>query len=186
MIQHMRGLRGYVLLLIIALAWCVALSGSEGDSNGINSILHRFPGYHLLTLQERDSETSTYFVRHFPKDNPSVVHADFDGDGHPDYAILLKDNKSGTGKLVVLFCPLDAQCTSVYELDITSSSGEVYIRPVPIGSRVSQTDAIDTKDYPSPARLRSHGIEVTYFGQAKVVYYWNRKHKKMEAVQTED
>jgi hypothetical protein len=70
--------------------------------------------------------------------------------------------------------------------DITSSVGGVFIRPVPIGRRVSQTEAIDTKDYPPPVRLRSTGVEVTYFGQAKVVYYWNAKHKKMETIQTED
>jgi hypothetical protein len=140
-------------------------------------------------LRERDSETKAFIVRHFPKGNPSVVHADFNGDGHPDYAILLKHNKSGATKLVVLFCSGNTECKGVLEHEVTTTdatSAEVYIRPVPTGSLVSQTDAIDTKDLPSPVRLKSTGIEVIYFGKAKLVVYWNNKHRKIEWVQTED
>ena len=183
----MRRPRNCVLIIVIvSLFWRAAMPGTEAPKNDLDIIMSRCPGYHVLTLQERDSDARTFILTHFPKHNPSVVHADFDGDGHLDYAILLKDKKSGTTKLVILLCSGDTQCKSVHEVDITSSSGGVYIRPVPIGSRVSQTDAIDTKDYPSPVRLSSTGVEVTYFGQAKVVYYWNRKHKKMETIQTED
>src|SRR5271165_5364153 len=103
----MRRLCGFVLLLVTTLVWCVALSGSEGNSNDLDRILNRFPGYHVLTLLERDSDARTFILAHFPKQNPSVVHADFDGDGHPDYAILLKDKKSGTAKLVILLCSGD-------------------------------------------------------------------------------
>jgi len=182
----MRRLDGCVLFLLVTLVPCVAAPGAKGPRNDIDRILDRFPGYHVLTLLERNSDTQEFIKGHFPKNSPSVVHSDFDGDGHLDYALLLKDGKSGTTKLVVLLCSGDNQCKSVFDVDVTSSSGEVFIRPVPIGSKVSQTDAIETKDYPSPVKLRSTGIELTYFGQAKVVYYWNRKNKKVEAVQTED
>lgn len=179
----MRRLCGCILLLLVTLVCCVAAPGPTSD---IDRVLNRFPGYHVLTLLERNSDAKEFIKGHFPKNNPSVVHSDFDGDGHLDYALLLKDGKSGTTKLVVLLCSGDTQCKSVFDVDVTSSSGEVFIRPVPIGSQVAQTDAIETKDYPSPVKLRSTGIELTYFGQAKVVYYWNRKNKKVEAVQTED
>jgi hypothetical protein len=174
-----------VILLLATLGTCLAVP-KAGQGRDIDRILKRFPEYHVLTLAERNSDARTFIRAHFPKHNPSVVHADLDGDGHPDYAILLKDNKSLTAKLVFLLCSEKAQCKSVDEVDVTSSAGEVFIRPVPIGSRISQTDAIDTKDYPAPVKLRSTGIEVTYFGQAKVVYYWSRKGKKMETIQTED
>ncbi len=172
--------------VVVGLLCCAATSSGEAPKNALGIILGRFSGYHKLTLRERNSDARTFMLRNFPKDDPSVVRADFDGDGHPDYAILLKDNKAKTTKLVVLLCSGGAQCKSVYELDVTAQSGEVYIRPVQAGSQVSQTDAIDTNDHASPVRLSATGIEVTYFGQAKVVYYWNRKHKKIEAVQTED
>src|SRR5438477_1947664 len=129
--------------------------------NGIDKLLNHFPGDHVLTLSERDSDARDFILKHFPRSNPSVVHADFDGDGHPDYAMLLRDNKSGTTKFVVLLRSGITQYKSVYELDVTPVSGEVYIRPLPIGSRVSQTEEIDTKDYPSPVQLSSTGIELT-------------------------
>ena len=183
-VKYMR--RACTCILLLTLICCAATSRAKGPSSDIDRVLNRFPGYHVLTLMERNSDARTFIKGHFPKHNPSVVHSDFDGDGHPDYALLIKDGKSGTTKLVVLLCSGDTRCKNVFDVDVTSSSGEVFIRPVPIGSNVSQTEAMDTKDYPSPVKLSSTGIELTYFGQAKVVYYWNMKNKKVEAVQTED
>lgn len=182
----MRQLCGLVMVLLVTLFSYAPTSGTEEQSNGVVSIVNRFPGYHLLRLQERNSETRAFVLRHFPRNNLSVVHADFDGDGCPDYALLLEDNKSGATKLVVLLCSGDGRCKSVYDIDVTTHSHSIYIRPVPVGSRVSQTDAIDTKDHTSPVRLNFTGIRVTYFGQAEVVLYWNKKLRKIEEIQTED
>ena len=173
-----------ILLVSITLVYC--LPEAQGQSSDIDRILSHFSGYHVLTLRERDTETRAFIVRHFPKNNPSIVHADFDGDGQQDYAILLKSNKSGTTKLVFLLCSAGNHCKSLLTVDVTSDFPDIWIRPVPIGSRISQTDAIDTPTPAPPVILRSTGIEVTYFGKAKVVYYWNRKHKRIETVQTED
>jgi hypothetical protein len=177
---------GAIMLLQATFVCGVVMTGQAGQRNGIDKLLNHFPGDHVLTLSERDSDARDFILKHFPRSNPSVVHADFDGDGHPDYAMLPRDNKSGTTKFVVLLRSGITQYKSVYELDVTPVSGEVYIRPLPIGSRVSQTEEIDTKDYPSPVQLSSTGIELTYFEKATVVYYWNKKNKKIEAIQTED
>jgi hypothetical protein len=181
----MRQFCGCILLLLATLVLCLAAPQAQVESSNINKILKSFPGYHLLTLQERNSDAREFIIRHFPKDNPSVVQADFNGDGHPDFALLLKDGKPGTAKFVILFCSRDAICKNVFEVDIPNS-GEVYIRPKPIRSQVSQTDAIETDNHPPAVTLSSTGIELTYLGQAKVVYYWNRRDKKIEAVQTEE
>ncbi|MGB0116868.1 MAG: hypothetical protein WCC78_15310 [Terriglobales bacterium] len=125
-----------------------------------------------------------FFVKHFPKDNPSLVRADFDGNGHPDYALLLRDDKTGATKLVVLLCAADGQCKNVYELDETAYAGAVYLRPVSMGSKVSQTEAVSGNS--PPVKLHSTGIQVNYFEKGKVVLYWNRKLQKIEEVQTED
>ena len=182
----MRPLCRCVMLLLLTSITFVAVPRADGQSTGIARILTRFPGYHVLTLGERNSDARAFIRVHFPRCNPSIVHADFDGDGHPDYAILLKDVKSAAAKLVFLLCLEKGECKNVDEVDVTSSAGEIFIRPVPIRSKISQTDAINTKDYPAPVKLRSTGIEVTYFGQAKVIYYWSGKDKKMESIQTED
>jgi hypothetical protein len=99
---------------------------------------------------------------------------------------LLKGNKSAAAKLVVLLFSGPTQCKSVYDLDLTAYSDSVCLRPVKVGSRVSQTDAIPTNDRALSKRLTSLGVEITYFEKAKVVLSWNPKRKKMDEIQTED
>ena len=173
--------------LFLPLILSVAVPRGNRQSDDIDKvILDDFPGFHVLTLQERDSDTRAFILAHFAKRSPSVVRADFDGDGHLDYAVLLKNKKSGVAKFEILLCPENEHCKKACDEDITSDAGEVFIKAVPLGRHVSQTEAIDTKDYPPPVRLSSTGIEVTYFEKAKVVYYWNTKHKKIETIQTGD
>jgi hypothetical protein len=142
-----------VLAFLIALLCCgVPPLYGEEQKGEIDRILSNFPGYHLLTLKERDSDMRAFFLQRFPKAGPSLVHADFDGDGHLDYALLLKNDKSQTAKLVVLLCSEGVHCRTVYDLDVTASSGSVYLRPAPVGSTASATDAVDARKHPSLLR----------------------------------
>ena len=179
-----RRISGYILLSLLILISCVASSRSQNARSDLPNILKLFPGYHLQTLKELDSDAGV--AGHYPRANPSVVHADFDGDGSPDYALLLKNNRSEAAKLVVVLCPSNGSCKSVYESNEPTMASLIYLRPVPVGSRVTETDATGTKDEPPPVTLDSTGIEVHYFEKATVVLYWDRKHNKIEEVQTED
>jgi hypothetical protein len=180
--------RASVLAVLFAsfLCCCVGLSARQEQKSDVGNVLTNFPGFHLLTSKERDPDTTAFILKRFPKSNPSVVHADFDGDGNLDYALLLKNDKSQAAKLVVLLCSGTSHCRSVYELDVTADSGIVYLRPVATGSVMSQTEAIDSTTAPSPAKLHSTGIQVTYFEKAAVVLYWDRKLKNIREVQTAD
>jgi hypothetical protein len=155
--------------LLAGLLSCVGIATEEQQKSTIpSSVLANFPGYHLLTLKERDSDTGAFLAGHFPKSNPSVVHGDFDGDGRQDYALLLKDDKSPMTKLVVLLCSNDDHCRNVYELDVTMYSDLVFLRPVTT---------------PNSKLTR---IQVTYFEKGKVLLYWNEQVKKIKEVQTSD
>ncbi len=179
--------RARLFNVFLALTLSVGASRGNSQRDGIDkTILNDFPGFHVLTVPERDPDTKAYVLAHFSKRNPSVVRADFDGDGHLDYAALLKSEKSGVAKFVILLCSENEQCKKACDEDITSYAGEAFIKAVPIGRRVSQTEAIDTKDNPTPVRLSSTGIELTIFEKVTVVYYWNTKHKKIETIQTGD
>jgi hypothetical protein len=179
---------GTCLVIVAALApiFSLAASAAQEPKNAINGILNLFPGYHVLTLAERNAETRAFVLRRFPKDNPSIVNADINGDGSLDYALLLKDDKSNHTKLVVLLCSRDNPCKKVFELDVTGYSGTAYLRPVSSGSKVPRTDGIDENAHSGPATVSATGIRVTYFEKGEVVYYWNEKHGKLEAVQTKD
>ena len=173
---------GSIFLMVLVL--CITSSGSDGQGPDLDSVLKQFSGYHLLTSQERDPDVQAFLARHFLKSNPSVVRADFNGDGNPDYALLLKDDKTGAAKLVVLLCSVDGQCKTVYDVDETTYASVAYLRPVSTGSKVSQTEAVPGNT--PPVKLRSTGIEVNYFEKGKVVLHWNPKRQKIEEVQTGD
>ena len=176
----------YGFVISVTSLFCCAFASTGQDAKGsIDAILGKFPGYHLLTLKERDSDTSAYILQHFPKASTSVVHADFDGDGHLDYAVLLKNDESKETKLFVLLCSEGTSCRNVYELDVTAYSDLVYLRPVKKGAAVSQTEAVGSKDS-SQANLKSVGIQVVYFEKGKVAMYWDKRLKKIKEVQTED
>lgn len=175
------------LVVVLAALFCgVGASAAEDQRIDVDNILSGFPGYHVLTLNQRDSSTRAFISQHFPKLNPSVVHADFDSDGHLDYALLVRNEKSKTTKLIVLLWSEDGQYRKVYESDVIMYSELVYLQPAPIGSVASQTDAFDSTDHSSPVRLKSTGIKVSYFEKGEIVVYWNRKLKKIKEVQTAD
>lgn len=174
------------MILVLSLICLNATADAKPPNDGLDIVLSGFPGQHILTLSELDPATKTFFLKHFPKGNPGIVRADFDGDGHEDFALLLRDNKSKATKLEILLCLEEGPCKSVYKLDVAPYSDIVYLRPVPMGSIVSQSEALDKNDHPSPVKLKVTGIELSYFGKGAIVLHWNGKHKKIEETQTED
>jgi hypothetical protein len=70
----MARLRSWTLAWVTTFVWCLALSASDGQAADISAILKQFPGYHVLTLQERDPSLKAYVAQHFPKANPRVAH----------------------------------------------------------------------------------------------------------------
>lgn len=140
---------------------------SQQQKNDLDQVLRLFPGFHVVMVEEFDPDTRAFVHSHFPKDSSSVVRGDFDGDGVMDYALLLKDSKSGSTKVVVALCAPDNQCRSVYRLDVSFYAGGVYLRPSKMGST-------------------SVGIQVIYFEKGKVLLSWNKELKRTEEVQTGD
>ena len=169
-------------LAIVALLCCLKLSATEADSIAAR-VLQQFPGFHVVTLQERDPDARAWITKHFPRSDASVVHADFDGDGHPDLALLLKSDKSAASKLVILLCPPADQCRPAYQLDLGSVEG-TYITSVRAGSKVTETEA--EEDAAPSVRLKFTSIRLVYFEKAETVFYWNPERKQFEQIQTGD
>jgi hypothetical protein len=143
-----------------------------------------YPGYHLLKLGERDADTRAFLIQHFKGSDASVIHADLDGDGHPDYALLLKSDTSAAAKVVVLLCDAQSKCRGVFEQDITGYSEEAYLSRLPVGSRVAEAGSAEGEKESHPVTLTNTGIQVTYFEKGAGALYWDRKLKKIVAVGT--
>jgi hypothetical protein len=171
--------------VLLALVFASICPMAEGQNCELGDVLRQIPGFHVLKLGERDPDTRAFLIQHFAKDNPSVVHADFDGDGRPDYALLLKSS-TGEAKFVIVLCPESAKLRTVYDLDVTGSEGQSYLQSVPPGTLVSQTEAIDTGGKVPRVRLRSVGVRAVDFEKAAVVLYWSSKLHKIKAIQTAD
>lgn len=173
------------VLALLALA-AVPSSSSETAKNSLADVLKLFPGYHVVTLNECDPGMRSSLSQNYPKANPSVVHADFDGDGSPDYALLLKNDATRVTKFVILLCPVAQSCKKVNDIDESQMSGIVYLRPVAHGTKVSETDAVDTGAPAKRVTLRATAVELNYFGKASVVLYWDGAQKKIEEIATAD
>ena len=178
----MRTLRSVLLIQLATMLSIVA----QGQQKDLGRALGLFPGYHLLKLEERDADTRTFLAAHFKKNSPSLVNADFDGDGRPDYALLLKSDNDPKTRMVVVLCPRTGVCKTVYDLDLTGSAGEVYLKHVPAGTQLAQTEAATEGENPRRTRLSSAGARLVYFEKAEVVLYWDRKLNKIVQVETGD
>ena len=175
-----------ILLVLATAIRCSAAQREQKWESDISEVLKQFSGYHLLTMSERNNDARAFLLHESSKTNPSIVRADFDGDGHADYAVLLKHDGDEKAKFVVLLCSENANCRSVYELDVTGVIAEMYLRPLPKGSELSETAAIDTHDDTTSAKLHTVGIQVNYLEKAAVVYYWSKNTGKIETIVTED
>lgn len=175
-----------LLRLVLLLAVFACPSAVRGQKASPETGPPDYPGYHLLKLGERDADARAFLVEHFKGSDPSVIHADFDGDGHPDYAVLLKSDTSAAAKLLVLFCDAQSKCRSVYEEDITGYSEGAYLSSLPVGSRIAEAESAEGEKDSHPAKLTNTGFRVNYFEKGAVAHCWDKKSKKLVTVGTEE
>jgi hypothetical protein len=183
----MRLLANFGGLVLLTAVFCCDSAVARGQQSTAETLVHdHYPGYHLLRLGEHDADTKAFLLKHFKGSDRSIIYADFDGDGRPDFAMLLKSDTSAAAKLVVLLCDAPGQCHGVYELDITGYSEGAYLSPLPVGSRVAEAGAVEGEKESPPLKLTTVGIQVVYFEKGKVALYWDKKLKKIVEVGTSD
>ena len=180
MSEHSRDFIGLALLLAV---FC-SMTTARGQIRTAEALPHDYPGYHVLRLTERDADTRAFLIQHFKGSDASVIHADLDGGGHSDYAVLLKSDTSAAAKVVVLLCDAQSKCRSVFEQDITGYSEGAYLSRLPVGSRVAEAGSAEGEKESHPVTLTNTGIQVTYFEKGAGALYWDRKLKKIVAVGT--
>ena len=173
----------YLLPVTISLLLCCQERKPNSDLV-LEKTLGQFPRYHLLSLSDLDSWAAQNFIEDFPKEKPGLVKGDFDGDGHTDYAILLRSNFATSTRLVVLRYSEAQNYTISYEIeDVYTMS---YITVVKTGSCIEETDATDVVNPLSPMILKYPGIRLTHSGKSERVIFWDERTNKFEEIWTAD
>lgn len=154
----------FFILLTFLTSLCHAQTECKA-AGGIDGILKTIPGYHVLTLDEHDAEAKRFFVENRLGADPSIVHADFNGDGTLDYALLAKNNQTGRTQVFIFLCS-GAEYKNAYPLDVTGAAEITYLQ-----------------------RTRFHSlaaVSVVYFEKARVLLYWDKKANKIREYEAED
>lgn len=108
-----------------------------------------------------------------PERSPSVIHADFDGNGIDDYAILIRELAPQAPDEV--FAVLMGLGDGRYRVSMKAFFGnlmdEVYLGYVPAGALL--TPAAESRNAREPVRLDHPAVTLIYFGRATDAFYWN-------------
>ncbi len=110
--------------------------------------------------------------------------ADLDGNNLPDYALFLI-KESNDGSVFSFFLQTRTNTFKPYEIiRYERMMDYVFILEVKPNTLVKTTTAFDTGH--RDVKLEYSGVELTYFGKASIVYYWDKIAKKFESIQTSD
>ena len=69
-----------IMLVVPSLTFLAASPAPSpvDEHHSVADVLKLFPGYHVLSLTERDADVRTFFRQQYPNQNASVIRADFD------------------------------------------------------------------------------------------------------------
>ncbi len=177
----MRILKAYFFVIFATFLFINLSYAADNISKLINTF---YPGYKLLQFSDLDSFTQEYLSGYKFELQPGFVKADFDGNNLSDFALFL-NNKSNDGSI---FCIILQTAKNDYELHeiikYDRMMDYVVLSEVKPDTLVKPTTAFDTGQ--SAVILEYPGVKLTYVGKASLVYYWNKKTKKFDSIQTSD
>jgi hypothetical protein len=144
------------------------------------------PSAEVLRLGDMDEASCTLSA----KDTPGLVRADLDGNGHADYATLLRTPKGAGDRnprisLVVFMADAGGRLTPVVldAYDYAQPSIEGLARQEP--GLVRATEAFDAPG-PDQVVLRRPGFARYYCEKSEAVYYWDERGKRFGEIWTAD
>lgn len=146
----------------------------------INGLLADKFGGTLTVITDADAnwmkDEFDYFItpkRKQDPDYPYISRGDFNGDGHPDAAALVKTKDKAEYQLAIIFgAPLDKHRVLFWKEDIDVCAVSTYPK--------GELQGIDQPK----VNMKGDGINVEYYEKASFVVYWDGK--KFKRAQTGD
>jgi hypothetical protein len=141
-------------------------------------LAHFFPGYAPVTLGDLAAEVGALTVQDAAYDHsdrsPTVIRADFDGNGHADYAVLIKkQTTSGSDEIFAILMGYgQGRYAKIMESFFGRLSEDIYLGYVAAGTEIRLTVA-SPGVAPIPLRLKSPAVTLNVLNQASDVLYWD-------------
>jgi len=127
-----------------------------------------FPGSTLVVLNDLEEGLRQEFADGYPERNPAFISSDFDGNGHLDYALLLRGKKSGRA-IVILAVLLQAPKGKFKAMSLEAINE--FLESVFI--RVRAPGKVQEHDSKKAIIIRVPGIERSFFEKSAGVFYWD-------------
>lgn len=144
----------------------------------LDEIIARFfDGYAPVTTGDLRVEIGSLAARDpaydDPQRSPSVIHADFDGNGVDDYAILIRElaPQAPDEVFAVLMGLGDGRYHVAMKAFFGNLMDEVYLGYVPAGAQLIPAAGSETAR--DPVRLDNPAATLIYFDRAADAFYWN-------------
>jgi hypothetical protein len=140
-------------------------------------ISHFFPGYGPLPLGDLAPEIGALTVSDpvydTPDRSPTTIHADFDGNGFADYALLIRKTAGPAADeiFVILMARGQGQYSEAMESFFGGIAPEIYLGYLPAGTvlPLSEEDATDGV----VLTLENPAVTLNVFGRASDAFYWD-------------
>jgi hypothetical protein len=164
--------------------WTAAEQESRPSSNELAAIAKSFPHTAIVTatdVSSMDCESSP---------SPGFLEADFNGDHHPDFAVLLKGSE--TGKVTNWEGKELREIRYVFAIFVNQGNGEFrvaasehFVDYGQVGAYIGLQPARHVDSYVSkPITVSNPAVAVEWCGKSTVLYYFS--HGRMKKFWTSD
>ena len=144
-------------------------------------VAHFFPGYAPVTLGDLAVEVGALTVKDPAYDHsdrsPTAIRADFDGNGHADYAVLIKkQSASGSDEIFTILMGYGGgQYAKAMESFFGRLSEEIYLGYMPAGAQIRR--AVSASPWPEsgPLMLKAPAVTLSVLNETSDVLYWDAK-----------
>lgn len=163
--------------LAALLVWQAPVFGQEGPQEvpaepPLGAIVaHFFPGYVPVALSDLEPAigelTVTAAVYDHTDRSPTSIKADFDGNGFPDYAVLIKKTTEyGSDEIFTILMGFgEGRYAKAMESFFGGLSSDIYLGYMPAGASLGAGDEAVTLEYPAAT--------LTVQGQSPDAFYWD-------------
>ena len=180
-----------MFVLLGFLMWgCFSISTQAKSLNKqkeYNPIIKKhYPDYRLIDSKEIDHFAKEFFMEHYKSHPPTLVSADFDGNGLVDFAALLRSsNKKDAKTIFSIFLQVSSNTYKPsFNLVMDFYRTDVVIAPVQEGEKLKKTEALET--HRDDVFLKYPAVKLIYVGKSAVVYFWNLQKDEFDTIWISD